>query len=415
MTSLTSALSPVPLSTEPELMGLLYAYLGGFLSSLTPCVYPIIPITLSTVGARGATSRLESFGHSALYVGGMIATYTTLGVLSARAGSLFGSTLQSPVFLVPFALLLVFLALNELDIISIKTFSRFQQIANKIGGGGSWLAIFMMGGASGLVAAPCIGPILASILGVAASTGSGVWGGALLFSYSLGLGTIFLLLGTFSHLINRLPRSGQWLNLVKSVLGVSLLVLALLFVRRWLPFSSLHWSTAVVVAASCLIGLTLITTYRRKNHFLRLISAFGCAVVIAFGISAQPRTDGTPAPPLNWSASLKEALDQGIRSDKPVFVDFFAEWCGACKQIDSVTLPDPAVREELANHWVIARIEMTNQTDEGQALQQQYGIQGLPTILFFAPGSTAPHPVRVTEFIDADGLMTTLRKIRGDS
>lgn len=344
----------------------------------------------------------------------MVATYTLLGIASARAGSLFGSTLQRPLFVIPFALLLTLLALSELDIVPVQVFARVQQVAQRVGSGRSWFGVVLMGSAGGLVAAPCIGPVLATILGIAASSGNGVWGGALLFSYSLGLGMIFLVLGTFSHLMHRLPRSGQWLNGIKSILAVSLLVIALLFVRRWLPEASLpRWTAALLGGASL---IPLVASYRCHNKALRLASAILCALIVVFGVSTPDhQLSGDGDLPLEWSASLREAQTRARESKKNLFVDFSADWCAACKQIDALTLADPAVREELAAYWVIARIDMTDQTEEGDALQQQYGIQGLPTLLFFPSESQEPHPSRVTEFVDSDRLLHILLSIREDS
>lgn len=406
--------SSLLLISEPSLSAVLYAYIGGVLSSFTPCVYPVIPITLTIVGARGAQSRVQSFRNSALYVGGMILTYTLLGIISARAGSLFGATLQRPFIVIPFALMLAFLAISELDVIPLRVFARIQHRAQRVGGGGSWFAIVLMGGASGLVAAPCIGPVLATILGIAASSGSEFWGGALLFAYSLGLGTIFLVLGTFSHLTQRLPRSGQWLTVVKSILAVSLLVIALLFVRRWLPDSAIPQWLACMLGGTLLIPL--VRSHGPQRKALRLTSALGCALLLTYGISSpQLAPSGNSSPPLDWISSLEDGQRKALDTKKPIFVDFFAEWCAACKQIDTITLSDPTIHEELRNHWITVRIDMTDQTAEADALQRQFGVQGLPTLLFFSPGGKGVHPSRVTEFIDAPRLLSILQTLRADS
>lgn len=401
-----------------NLIAILSAYLGGVLSSLTPCVYPLIPITLSIVGAGRTQTRLQSLSRASLYVGGMSITYATLGIISARAGSLFGAAFQRPVFVVPFGLMLAILALSELDVIPVSLFSRLQRGANRLGGGSSWLSIMVMGGVSGLVAAPCIGPILAGILALAASSENARWGGTLLFTYSLGLGTPFLILGTFSGLLSRLPRSGSWLNGIKSLLGIALFVVSLRFVYPWLPPMSIP-SRAAFVLLPLFVGL-LAFSYQRALPMVRAIAALGCAVIVApqtlsagipKGTALPAQVSGSSAPV--WFHSLEEAKEQSLNTGKPILVDFFAEWCSACKQLDAITFEDEAIKQELVNHWVATRIDLTNPSPGGDELQKAFAIQGLPTILFLSASEGTPNETRIVEFVEPARLLDTLRRLRG--
>jgi thiol:disulfide interchange protein DsbD len=274
-----------------------------------------------------------------------------------------------------------------------------------------------MGGASGLVAAPCIGPILAGILGVAASSGSTTWGGLLLFAYSLGLGTLFLVLGTYSDLIHHLPRSGHWLNGIKSLLAIALLVVAIRFLEPWFPLFGVHPLAAFGIAISSLF--LLIRSYSRSWRLLRGVAALGCAFVISSqwlfwetsGVrnnSAQEAQTYFP----HWFDSLEEAKQESLRSKKPILIDFFAEWCAACKKIEAITFADPDVKRELSMYWVLVRIDLTNSEPDKELIQQTFIVQGLPTILFMPPGTSTPSETRITEFIEPKRLLSTLRMIR---
>ena len=394
---------------------LVSAYVGGVLSSLTPCVYPLIPITLSIIGVRRTDSRLRAFGRAVAYVFGMTLTYTALGVVSARAGLLFGAVFQRPIFVFPFALMLVLLACSELDILTIRLFSGLQRAASRLGGGSGIPAVILMGGASGLVAAPCIGPVLAMILGVAASSGNALWGAALLFTYSLGIGSLFLVLAIFSPLISQLPRSGPWLTFIKITLAIGLLTVALLFVRPWMPFPA----PSPVVALSVAIGSLLLIreSYRQHHRALRFLGSALVAVVISTFLSSplqrEPQSYGQESlSSLSWFYSLSEGLTEARLTGKPLLVDFFADWCAACKQIDEATLSDPEVHRELANNWVVTKIDFTQETAESLELQRKFQIQGLPTILFFAANKTEPHPNRVLEFVPPTQFLQILHGAR---
>jgi thiol:disulfide interchange protein DsbD len=406
------------LNTSWNFTALFSAYIGGVISSLTPCVYPLIPITLSIVGARNASTRLQSFGRASLYVGGMAITYTTLGIISARAGSLFGAAFQRPAFIIPFSLFLLLLALSELDILPISFFSRIQGRASRLGGGKSRLSIAVMGGASGLVAAPCIGPILAGILSVAASSGSTTWGGLLLFAYSLGLGTLFLILGTFSDTIHRLPRSGQWLNGIKSILAIVLLIFAIRFIQPWFPLFSTPPLAALGAGIFCLF--LILQSYLRNWRLFRGLGALGCALAINSQLlywetsSAKNDTNQQVQTSLPyWFDSLEEAKQEASISKKPILIDFFAEWCTACKEIDSITFADPDVKQELNNYWILVRIDLTNPDADKELIQQTFTVHGLPTILFIPPASSTESETRITEFIEPKKLLSFLRTLRG--
>jgi cytochrome c-type biogenesis protein len=200
------------------------AFVGGFLASLSPCVYPMIPLVSVYVGARttGEGSRARSLQLSLGYVVGMAVTYAMLGMVAALTGSMFGQIASNPWALLTVANILIILALNILEVLPFPAiFSRHKGPA-----AGGLMGAFLVGAASGLVASPCISPVLLGLLTFVSIKQSVVYGGSLLFAFSLGMGVLLVVVGTFSGLATRLPKPGPWMVGVKKALGFLMLILA---------------------------------------------------------------------------------------------------------------------------------------------------------------------------------------------
>ncbi|MEW5765784.1 MAG: cytochrome c biogenesis protein CcdA, partial [Acidobacteriota bacterium] len=218
---------------------LLLAFLFGVLSSLTPCVYPVIPITVAYIGSRSeGKGRAHGFLLSLAFVLGLALLYAMLGAVSAKAGQTFGSLAQTPWVGIPVALLFFALALSMFNLFEFKTparlTNRIEQTKQKSRGGG-FVGAFLIGALSGLVASPCIGPLILAILVVVASTGSSFLGFLYLFTFALGLGLLFLVIGTFSGVLAALPKSGGWMDGVRVLFGALILAAAFYFAGLYLP------------------------------------------------------------------------------------------------------------------------------------------------------------------------------------
>src|SRR3954447_14520286 len=204
-------------------------FVGGFLTSLTPCVYPMISITVSLFGARGDNvSRSRAMALAATYVGGIGAMYTGLGVSFALAGRAFGTFMASPYVMVPIAILFFVMAASMFGAFELALPTGLQTRLSGVGGKGFGGA-FLMGLVGGIIAAPCTGPVLASVLAYVATTRSVFLGGSLLFTYALGMGVLFFVIAAFAV---SLPKSGGWMDAVKSIFGVIMIVAALYFLRN---------------------------------------------------------------------------------------------------------------------------------------------------------------------------------------
>jgi thiol:disulfide interchange protein len=213
-------------------------FLAGVVGSLSPCVYPLIPITISLFGARSANSRMQGFLLSLVYVLGIAVTYSALGVLAATSGGLFGSALQSPWVVGTVAVVFLAMGLSMLGVFEIRLPDALNQRLNAVGGGQSsrFATSFLMGTVAGIVAAPCVGPPLVAVLAYVATTGSMSAGISLLTVYSLGMGVLFIFLGTFTQYLTRIPKSGGWMEVIKGSMGIVMLVVGLVYFQDVVPF-----------------------------------------------------------------------------------------------------------------------------------------------------------------------------------
>ncbi len=212
------------------LAALLLVFLAGLMSSLTPCVYPLIPITISIFGAKEATSRLQGFSLSLVYVLGIVITYTILGVAAASFGTVFGGAMQNPWILISISLLFLVLGASSAGAFDFRLPGNLQTTLSQKGGAG-YAGAFVMGLVAGVIAAPCVGPIVAGILLYVAQQQDVVLGGLLLMTFAFGMGMLFLVLGTFSSLLTKIPKSGGWMESVKVVFGAVFIAMALYYLQ----------------------------------------------------------------------------------------------------------------------------------------------------------------------------------------
>ena len=212
----------------------LIVFIAGIGASLTPCVYPLIPITIGVFGAAEADSKLQGFLLSLVYVSGIAITYSILGVSAALAGGLFGGLLQNPLVLLGFAIFFVVFAMSLLGLYEFRLPGGLQDKLASSGGKG-FAGAFVMGLVAGIIAAPCVGPILSGVLLFIAESRNALLGGALMMTFAVGMGLLFMILGTFSSLIHKLPGSGGWMDIVKSVFGVIFILVAIFYAADALP------------------------------------------------------------------------------------------------------------------------------------------------------------------------------------
>jgi len=213
------------------LLALAAAFLAGLLTSFTPCVYPLIPVTVSVIGAGSINSRARALYLSVLYVLGLAAVYAGLGAFAALSGQLFGQISTNKWTFLTVGNVFLLFGLSMLDVFSLQL-APLQKLAGSRRGSASTLGVFLMGGVSALVAGPCTTPVLGSLLGFVALRQNVVLGIAMLFVFSLGLGTLLILVGTFAGLLSALPKSGSWMVVIKKTFGILMIIIGEFFILK---------------------------------------------------------------------------------------------------------------------------------------------------------------------------------------
>jgi len=384
----TQAAAPAP--ATPERSGLLWSFLIVFLfgmgASLTPCVYPMIPITMAIVGAKGS-GKARGFGLSLALVLGMAVTYTALGILAARAGAAAGAWAQRPEFLIPVSVLFAAFALSlfgafEISLPSSLTM-RLQGDGSRKGFGGA----FFMGMVLGPLSAPCVGPIIGSVLVDIAQKGEVFLGGAKLFVFALGMGVLFLAVGTFSA---ALPKSGDWLTRFKQGMGLVVLGFAAWNVRLVVPeWANFAMWTAVLLVAGAVFGAFEagegLTGQVRKGFAILLLALAGLLGVrmteTLLKVDLLPKGGAVAAKEehAGWlEQDLEGALAKAKAERKVVVVDIYADWCAQCKELDEKTWPEVGVKQWLAQNAVAIRIDTDAKRKDLAAKLQ---IRSYPTVL----------------------------------
>ena len=377
---------------EAQAKGWLWAAVGafgaGFATSLTPCVYPMIPITLAIFGARGGNvSKRRALALATAYVLGMGLTYSVLGVTFALIGKAggFGSQLSNPWIVFPLAGLFVALALSMFGAFELNLPASWQARLNQVGGKGFGGA-FAMGLVGGLIAAPCTGPFLAGLLAYVSTTGSAFSGGALLFIYALGMGVLFWVLAAVSR---ALPKSGAWMDAVKSVGGVALLFAAVYYMKRFIPgikdiASPEIWFLLVALALA--VGGILAGAFHLSFHGSRkekLRKGTGVALVLVGALGAWTWWM-TPKKHLPWLRDEATAFAQAKAEHKGVMVDFTADWCGACHEMEK-TFGDDDVYDTIVDNFVPLQLDVSADSDENEQLRARFRATGtMPAIAFWS-------------------------------
>ncbi len=353
---------------------LLLVFVSGLALNLTPCVYPLIPITLGFFSRQSAGKTSRTFGLAVLYVLGMSVTYSALGVFAAMSGSLFGAWLQKPAVLVGLALLVVALALSMFGLYEIQA---PHALTDRTGSKSGAVGALTMGLFVGFVAAPCIGPFVLSLLTYVAAKGSVPLGFGLFFTLAMGLGLPYLVLGTVSGSLSRIPRSGEWMETVRKVFGFALLSLAVYFLRPLLPVRVYELGMAAPLVAGGLWLLFFEKGGKSLAWFRGVRIALALALLAAGLLFALPERSAAALTFQPYSeAALKAA------AGRPVMIDFAADWCLPCKELEQKTFNDAAV-VAAGNGWVFLKADLTRSGEpDVEVLREKWKIKGVPTLIF---------------------------------
>ena len=380
------------------------AFGGGLLLSATPCVYPMIPVTVAAFGGQ-RTSRRRAAGLALLYVLGIAVTYATLGVWAAATGRLFGAALADPRVTGAFALLFALLAalslgwLPGLEALLART-PRWALRASGASPGGA----LAMGLVAGVVFAPCVGPFVVGVLAHVATTGDLLTGGLLLGTVGLGMGAPFVALALVSGELARWPRAGALPQVARAVIGVALLGAALYY-------ASLAVSGQVFLGLGALAGAALLGDgFRRawRAGRIRLAAVSTLLLVSAGAVVWQSAPPAEPPAPLAWRSDLDAALADARSQGRFAVVDFTADWCLVCHELERVTFQAPPVRA-LLERVVRVRVDATRMTERVEALFERFRVLGLPAVLLIGPDGREVEPARIASFVPPEEALRRWR------
>ncbi len=336
-------------------------FLGGLALNLTPCVYPMIAITVSYFGGQSERKMTGAFAHALTYFLGIVLTYSALGLAAALTGGLFGALLQSRAVLIGVAVLLVALALSMIGCYEIRPPQFLMQKATGLSSKAGYVGVFFLGAMVGIIAAPCIAPILVALLAYVGQRADPWLGWWVFFTLAAGLGIPYVLLGTFSGLLTRLPKSGTWMVWVKRVFGLALIAVAV-------------WITNPL----------------------------------------WPRTT-TSGGGIAWQPYAPAKLQQALTDRQPVIIDFYADWCIPCKEMDKKTFADPRVIEK-SKRFVTLKADLTRVgSPEVEQLTKHFKIFGVPTTVFISPNGQERADLRQVGFVPPNEFLSVMDRALGAS
>lgn len=384
--------------------------------AFTPCVFPMYPILSGIiVGQKQPLNSRRSFLLAMSYVQGMALTYTLLGLVVASAGMQYQAAFQHPVVLIGLAILFAVLAAAMFGAFNLQLPSTLTNKLNQLSGqqqGGNSKGVFVMGMISGLVCSPCTTAPLSGVLLYVASSGDLVVGGAVLYALSLGMGLPLLILGASGGRF--LPKAGAWMQHIKVVFGFLLLSVSVMMLGRFIA-DEISLVLYAALALALLVYLALASYQSNSKHKIW----HGLALALGLVATASLTYQQWPSAELhnikqrfvkvNNSEQLAQQLAIAKANQQAVMLDFYADWCVACKDFEKDAFANPQVQAQLAN-VVLIQADVTKNNKEHQAMLAELSILGLPSILFYDAQGQPLDNARVTGFMPAAAFLAHLQQ-----
>ena len=398
--------SPQEESAGPSIwFTLLAIFLGGLSLNLTPCIYPLIPITISYFGGKGERIRGHTIVHGILYMFGLAITNSLLGLSAALSGGMLGFALQSPFVLIFIAGVMVAMALSFFGLWELRLPFWLTRVASKNYAG--FFGTFFMGLTLEIVAAPCLGPFILGLLIYVGQRGDPFVGFLYLFILSIGLGLPLAVLAIFSGTIARLPKSGDWMLWIRKFMGWVLLGMAAFMIGPLVSqFFGKHWLLAgVSVAAGIHLGW-LDTTGKKLKIFPYFKKVMGIILVVGgityFALSSQHVAN------IEWIQYDESILEKAAEEKKPVIIDFYADWCGPCVAMEREVFSDSEVIK-ISRNVITMRLDLTRSQQFHDEVMKKYQIRGIPTAVFINRQGIEEKSLKAIGFVGKDEFLKRLR------
>jgi len=412
--SFVSTIQDLVEHTKAPWAQILFALLLGLLLSLTPCIYPMIPITIGILHSHGKKSLLQNFLGSMSYAFGIATTFACLGLLATVAGSSFGSLLSNPLFVMFLVIFIGYMSLTMIGILDMYIPSIMKAEIKFYKNLGPYLAAYLFGAISGTIASPCVSPGLALLLSIVATMGNKILGFFLLFAFGIGLSTPLIIIGTFSNSLYMLPKSGMWMLEIKKILGFFMLATCFYYLSNILPISIVYWlftGFTFFMAMFYLMG----TDKDSNVSFKTLHSVIGIIMIsltILMATKSYEKTFySTPlveiGTSVEWQDNYEVACEHAINNNNLLLIDFWANHCTICKAIDKKVFQNSKFNNILKDSITFLKIDAThNSNADYTLLKNLYKVYAQPTILLIDPKtqtvlkkwSSEPYGMTIEEF-----------------
>ena len=386
----------------------LLIFLGGLALNLTPCVYPLIPITVSYFGGGAEADKTRLVIKAAFYFLGMTFMYSVLGVVAALTGSLFGAMLQHWAVILLLAGTMVALSFSMFGYYDI----RVPDFLSEVGGANreGFIGSFLMGLTAGIIAAPCIGPFVLGLLTFVGERGDPLLGFSMFFTLAAGLGAPYVALAVFSGGINMLPRSGMWMVWVKKVFGFVLLGMALYFLQPLIPKEA-RTPIFALFAMGAGIYVGFFSQVAGAGGKFRAAQVAVGLLAVAAGVSLLMAGGSAATAGIKWDTATMEALEKAKAAKTPVVLDFTADWCIPCKELEHYTFSDARVAKTSEKLRPL-KVDLTVAgAPMAEDLKKRFAVQGVPTVVFLGPDGEELKDLRFVGFVDADNFLDRLNKL----
>jgi len=374
----TSKLTVNSFSFSP--FSLLILFASGIATSFTPCVFPLIPIVFGFIGATGKNTK-KAIYLSSIMVVSMGVIFSALGIFAALSGKVFGSITNSPVFLILAGVIIALMGFSLMGYLPLKTPKFISQRINNFKGKGFFSAV-IMGLFIGAIGIPCVGPVLVSVLTYVSTTQNALQGGLMLFSYSLGIGIIFILAGTLSQSLGKTVKQGKWMEKLKDIFSIMIIGGGVYFISKGLN------SNLIIYIYLLFTGFYFMKqAFKIKNNPLKIAT-----LVIAIALLVFPsyklyniiyvKSFDISMSKIEWENNYQKAAKKARKDEKLLFIDFYADWCENCHKMEREM---EKIYPRLKNDFIMLKINMDKDNKYKKILVKKYNIIGLPGIVIECP------------------------------